>query len=185
MIRQVIRGLTLRRDGFLRAVLGRNGVADAVVIVAAVYLTLSLTIGVRGVGDLIGHARFVLNGGFAWVILSGLVYLIARYAMDGEGSFQGMLAATGLAAPALLVLAIAQIAEPVPLAFFAHPTLLLPEVFRFGFATAAGIAVAVGWFLAILAAATRVAMSLPMERAALTVGGGYLGWWIIGTLFGF
>ncbi len=185
MLHQVIRGLTFRRDGYLRAVLSRNGVADAVVIVTVVYLVLSLTLSSSAVADLIGHVRFVLNGGFAWLILTGLLYLITRHALEGDGSFQGLLATTALAHPALLLLVAAQAGDRIPLALFAHPTLLLPEVFRFGFVTSVAVVAATLWFLAILAAGARVAMSLPLERAALAVGGAYLGWWIVGSIFGF
>ena len=92
MIRQVIRGATFRRDAYLRAVIGSNGTGDAVVIVAGVYVILALTISIRATTDVVGHARFVLNGGFAWLILSGIVYLIARHGFHGEGSFQGVVA---------------------------------------------------------------------------------------------
>ena len=185
MLRQVIRSVTFRRDGYLRAVLGNRGVADGVVIVAAVYLALALTIGSRGIGDLVGHARFVLNGGFAWLIITGLLYLITRHGLRGEGSFQGVLATTALAHPVLLLLAIAQVGDPIPLALFAHPTLLATEVFRLEFLAGVGVVVATAWFLAILTAGARIAMSLSLERAALAVGGSYVAWWLVGTIFGF
>ncbi|MCJ7725176.1 MAG: YIP1 family protein [Acidimicrobiia bacterium] len=184
MIRQVIRGATFQRDAYLRAVIGSNGTGDAVIIVATVYVVLALTISLRAIVDVVGHARFVLNGGFAWLILTGFIYLIARYAINGQGSFQGMLAMSALAHPVLLLLVLAQVGGKIPLAFFAQPTLVALEVHRLDFLGAAVVILATLWFLAILAAGTRVAMSLTIDRAILAVAGGYLGWWVIGSMLG-
>ena len=185
MIRQVIRGATFQRDAYLRAIIGHNGTGDAVIIVAAVYLVLALTVSIRTVSDVVGHARFVINGGFAWLILSGIIYLVARHALRGEGSFQGVLAMSALAYPALLVLALGQLGASIPLSAYGHPTLLLLEAWRLDFLPAVVVILATVWFLAILAAGTRVAMSLPLDKAIVAVGGGYASWWVIGSLFSF
>ena len=103
MIRQVIRGATFERDAYLRAVIGTNGTGDAVIIVVAVYVVLALTVSPWAVTDFVGLARFVLNGAFAWVILTGIIYLITRHGMRGEGSFQGVLAMSALAHPVLVL----------------------------------------------------------------------------------
>jgi len=185
MIRQVIRGATFQRDAYLRAVIGSNGTGDAVMIVAAVYVVLALTVSYRAVTDVVGHARFILNGGFAWLILAGIIYLISRHAFRGEGSFQGVLAMSALAHPVLLLLVLAQIGQTVPLALYSHPTLLLTEVHRLGLVGGVVVILATVWFLGILAAGTRVAMSLPFEKAVVAVGGGYASWWVVEAVLGF
>lgn len=185
MIRQVIRGATFRRDAYLRAVIGSNGTADAVMIVGIVYLILTFVTSGHGAVSLLGHARFVLNGAFAWIIISGLVYLIARYGLHGEGSYQGVLAMSALAHPPLVLLVAAQVGVAGPLRAFAHPTLLMLEVQGFDVVTAVVVLAADLWFLAILGAGTRVAMSLSLDRAIMAVGGAYGAWWIVAAIFRF
>ncbi|MBU1228110.1 MAG: hypothetical protein KJ698_12975 [Actinobacteria bacterium] len=184
MIRQVIRGATFRRDAYLRAVIGSNGTGDAVVIVAGVYVILALTISIRATTDVVGHARFVLNGGFAWLILSGIVYLIARHGFHGEGSFQGVVAMSALAHPVLVLLVLAQIGETIPLTWHAQPTLLPMSILDLGFPGAVVVILTTMWFIGILTAGTRVAMSLTLDRAIASVAGGYAAWWVIGSLLG-
>ncbi len=185
MIRQMIRAATFQRDAYLRAVIGTNGTGDAVIIVVAVYLVLSVVISGYGALDVIGHARFIIEGAFAWLILSGVIYLIARHLLAGDGSFQGVLAMTALAHPVLLLLLAAQIGTVSPLAVPEHPTLLVLAFGRLDLFPILVVLVATAWFLAILAAGTRVAVSLPIDRAAMAVAGGYAAWWVIGSIFGF
>ena len=119
----------------------------------------SLDLAILPIGDfdVVGYFRFVISGAFSWLILSGAIYLVGRYALEGEGSFQGVLAMTALAHPVLLlVLAARALGLPAFLA------LLVGTV----------------WFLAILVAGTRVALSLILERAVLAVAGGYVLWLI-------
>ena len=172
MIRQVIRGATFQRDAYLRAVIGTNGTGDAVIIVVAVYVVLALTVSPWAVTDFVGLARFVLNGAFAWVILTGIIYLITRHGMRGEGSFQGVLAMSALAHPVLVLLIAAQVSTSIPLSLVAHPTLLLTEVWKLDFIPAIVVVVATVWFLAILAAGTRVAMSVTHRPCRTRCGRG-------------
>ena len=58
------------------------------IIVAALYVILALTVYPQAVTDVVAHGRSLLNGAFAWLILTGIIYLIARYGLRGEGSFQ-------------------------------------------------------------------------------------------------
>ena len=155
------------------------------IIVVTVYLVLAAVISGYGAFEVVGYARFILNGAFAWLILAGVIYLIARHLLQGEGSFQGGLAMAALAHPVLLLILAAQIGTGPPLAVLEHPTLLVTAIGRLDFIPVLVVVVATAWFLAILAAGTRVAMSLPMDRAALAVAGGYAAWWVIGSIFGF
>jgi hypothetical protein len=155
MIRQVIRASTFNRDAYLRAVLSPNAAGDALIIVAAVYLVMAVAILPFDDFDLAGYLRIVISGGFSWLILSGAIYLVGRYGLEGEGSFQGVLAMTALAHPVLLLVLAARAVGLSP--FLA---LLAGTV----------------WFLAILVAGTRVALDLVLERAVLAVAGGYVLW---------
>ena len=157
MLRQVFRAATFKRDAYLRAVLSRAGVADGVIIVAVVYLVLAVALRPIDGFDLIEYARVVLNGAFSWLILSGMIYLVGRHLLEGEGSWQGVLAMAALAHPVLLAVLVTR------MALVSFLALLLGTV----------------WFLAILVAGTRVALSLALEKAVLAVAGGYVLWLVL------
>ncbi len=59
------------------------------------------------------------------------------------------------------------------------------EVWKLEFLPGIVVALATLWFLGILAAGTRVAMSMTIDRALLAVGGGYVGWWVVGSILQF
>jgi len=186
MLRQSLRAAVFRRDAYLRAVLSSHGVADAVVIVAAVYTALALTVSHRAVTDVLAHLRFVVDGAIAWLIISGAVYLVSRHLLRGEGTFQGMVATTALAHPVLLLLILVRAGTPVPLTYLGHPTLLILDRARsLDFLPLVALLAATVWFLAVLVAGTRVAMGLSLDRAAVAVGAGYGAWWAIATLLRF
>lgn len=186
MIRQVIKAAAFRRDAYLRAVLTSHGVADAVVVVAATYIVLMFTVSHRAVADVLGHARFLLDGAIAWLIVSGVVYLIARHLLHGEGSYQGVVAMSGLAHPVLALMALARLGPDWPLMRMRHPTLMIfGNIWDLGTLQMLIVILATVWFLAILAAGTRVAMSLATDRAVMAVGAGYAAWWVIGSILRF
>ena len=62
---------------------------------------------------------------------------------------------------------------------------LMLEAWRLDFLPAVIVIAATLWFLAILAAGTRVAMSIPLDRAILATGGAYMAWWVVGSIFNF
>lgn len=157
-----LRAARLQRDAYLRQVLAPDGVADGALIVGAVYLALAVPALARGV-DIIPVIRFVLGGLFGWIILSGLVYLIGKHALEGYGSFQGVMAAASLAFPPLVVgLLIEFLLDPLPSSLIASV-----------------------WLLACLWMAARVALDLSAEKAALATAGGYLAWLLIRLVFSF
>jgi hypothetical protein len=160
MIRLVFRAARLERDPYLRMVVAHDGVADGLIIVAAVHAFLVVSAGIRGV-DLISLVRFVLGGLFGWIILSGLVYLIGKHLLDGYGSFPGVMAAVSLAYPPLLV------ALGLELVMSPYGAQLVASV----------------WLLACLWMAVRVSLELAKDRAVLAVLGGYLAWVVLRTIF--
>jgi hypothetical protein len=157
-----LRAVRLQRDPYLRQVLAPDGVADGALIVGAVYLILGVPAFIRGVG-IIPVLRFLLGGMFGWIILSGLVYLIGRHALEGYGSFQSVMAASALAYPPLVIgLLIELVLDPLPSSLIASV-----------------------WLLVCLWMATRVALDLSPDKAALATGGGYLAWLLVRVLFSF
>jgi hypothetical protein len=154
MLSQILRAARLDRQAYLRAVLSPNAAADGVLIVSVVYVILALVLVSLDDFELVAYGRFVIQGLISWLILAGAIYLIGRYLMEGEGSFPGVLATVALAHPVLLVLLIA----------------------RIGLSPFLALLVSTVWFLAALVAGTRVALSFAVERAGVTVAGGYVVW---------
>ena len=158
MIRTILRGATLRRDAYLRMVLSSNGVADGLLIVAAVQVLIGFLILGRGLG-VVDRVSIVLGGIFGWVILGGLIYLIGKHLLAGYGSFPGVAAAASLAFPPTLLV--------VPLSYLVTPR--------------QAWLIASAWMVACLWMAARVALDLSPDRAVLTAGGGWIAWVILST----
>ncbi|MBM3695681.1 MAG: hypothetical protein FJW79_07090 [Actinobacteria bacterium] len=159
MLRVILQGLLLRREAYLRMVLAREGVADAALVVGGVYLLLALP-GILGAAGLLAVAGFVVGGVFGWIVLSGLTYLAGRHVLEGDGTLPSVMAAAGLAFPAL---AISLALRP-----------FLP-------ARVALVAASV-WLLACLWQAARVSLDLPGARAAAAAAAGYGGWLVLAVL---
>ncbi|MFH1329045.1 MAG: YIP1 family protein [Actinomycetota bacterium] len=159
MWRVILPGLFLRRQAYLRMVLAREGVADAAMVVAVVYLVLAVP-GILGTSGLLAVAAFVVGGVFSWVALSGLTYLAGRHVLEGDGTFPSVMAATGLAFPPLVV------------SLLLRP-FLPPRV---------ALAASSAWLLACLWQAARVSLDLSPARAAAAAAGGYGGWLALSAL---
>jgi hypothetical protein len=155
MFGRILRAARFEREAYLHAVVGQNAVADGLMVVAAVWVVLAVV--VAGDFDVVLYLRWVLNGLFAWIVLSGVIYLLGKYVFEGYGSFPGTMAMSALC----------------------HPTLLLILVTRVWLSGFWAILAGTGWFLATLVAGSRVALDLPTERAALSVGGGLVVWLVV------
>ena len=150
----------LRRNPYLHMVLARDGVADGAIIVAVVHFLLIAQYVPDGLSILLA-ARLILSGLVAWIILSGLVYLIGRHALEGYGSFQGTMAATSIGQPVLLAsLLLAPVMDP-------YPAQLLVSI----------------WLVATIWVAARVALELDGGRAAIAAIGGWFAYLIVASIF--
>lgn len=162
MISRAINAALLRRDPYVYMVLARDGVADGAIVVAAVYAILMLPVVLGGV-ELFSAIRLVLSGLFAWIILSGLVYLLGRHWLEGYGSFPGVMAATAIGTPVLLAsLVLAPFVDPLPARLIVST-----------------------WYVLTLWMAARVALELRPSQAALAAGGGWVAYVIVSALFRF
>jgi hypothetical protein len=159
MLRAILQGLVLRREAYLRMVLAREGVADAALVVAVVYLLLAVP-GILGSAGLVATAGFVVGGVFGWIVLAGLTYLTGRHVLEGDGTFPSVMAASGLAFPPLL------------LSLALRP--FLPAL--------VALAAASAWLLACLWQAARVSLDLSRATAAAAAAGGYGGWLVLSAL---
>jgi len=160
MIRHAIEAALLRRNPYLHMVLAADGVADGAIVVAAVHAILMIPFVLAGAGVL-AAASLILSGLVGWILLSGLVYLIGRHALEGYGSFQGTMAATSIGQPVLLAaLVLSRLIDP-------FPALLLGTV----------------WLVLTIWMAARVALELDAGRAAIAAMGGWFAYLIVISIF--
>jgi hypothetical protein len=160
VISRAINAALLRRDPYLTMVVSSDGVADGAIVVAAVYSVLMVPLVVDGI-PLFTAIRLVLGGMFAWIILSGLIYLIGRHAFEGWGSFPGVMAATSIGTPVLLAsLLLAPFVDPFPARLIVS-----------------------AWYVLTLWVAARVALELDADKAALTALGGWVAYLVVSAIF--
>lgn len=162
MIKRAIDAALLRREPYLVMVVRPDGVADGAMVVAIVHALLMIPLVIDGIGVLTA-ARVILYGLVNWIVLSGLVYLIGKYFLEGDGSFQGTMAATSIGYPVLLAAII--------LAPFLRPL-------------QAQLIVSI-WLVATVWMAARAALDLPMARAAAAAVGGWVAFVVVSLLFRF
>lgn len=162
MIKHVIDAALLRRDPYLRMVIAPNGVGDGAIIVAvvgAIFMAAPALLDGLGV---FAAARAILRSLVWWIILSGLVYLIGRHALEGYGSFPGTMAAVSIGFPVLI-----------------SGLLLKPFVSDL----TATLIVSV-WLVATMWVAARVALELDSVKAAMAAAGGWAGFVVVAAIFG-
>jgi hypothetical protein len=139
-----------------------DGVADGAIVVAAVHALLMIPLVLDGIGVLVA-ARVILYGLVNWIVLSGLVYLIGKYLLEGDGSYPGTMAATSIGYPVLLA--------AIVLAPFLRPL-------------QAQLIVSI-WLVATVWMAARAALDLPKAQAAAAAVGGWVAFVVVSLLFRF
>ena len=162
MIRRAIDAALLKREPYLVMVVRPDGVADGAIVVGVVYALLMIPVVLDGV-DVLTATRVILYGLVNWLILSGLVYLIGRYLLEGDGSYPGTMAATSIGHPVLLAgILLAPVLDPWKAQL-----------------------VVSAWLVATLWVAARVALELPKGRAALAATGGWAAFVVVSLIFRF
>lgn len=162
MIQRAINAALLKREPYVIMVVSPDGVADGAVVVAVVYSLLMIPLVIDGVGILTA-ARVILYGLVNWIVLSGLVYLIGKHLLDGDGSFPGTMAATSIGYPVLLAgILLAPVVSPLQ----------------------AQLIVSV-WLVATVWMAARAALELPPARAVAAALGGWGAFVVVSLLFRF
>ena len=85
MIQRAINAAMLNREPYVMMVVRPDGVADGAIVVAVVHALLMIPLIVDGIGILTA-ARVILYGLVNWILLSGLVYLIGKHFLEGDGT---------------------------------------------------------------------------------------------------
>jgi hypothetical protein len=141
-------------------VVARDGVADGAIVVVIVALILVIPAFLDGLG-VFAVLRIVLRGLVVWIVLSGLVYLIGRKALSGDGTFPGTMAAVAIGMPVIVA-----------------SLVLRPFVG----ALASELIVSI-WLMATLWMAARVALELDRSRALVAAVGGWAAFVMVAALF--
>ena len=162
MIRLAIQAALLKREPYVVMVVRSDGVADGAIVLAVVYALLVIPLVLDGIGVLTA-AQVILYGLINWIVLSGLVYLIGKHLLEGDGSFPGTMAATSIGYPVLLA--------GILLAPFVSP--LRAQL------------IASVWLVAAVWMAAQVALELPPARAAAAAVGGWAAFVVVSLLFRF
>jgi hypothetical protein len=134
---------------------------DALLLVAVTQVVVWLGLGVPGGFD--GFVRSLFGGAWLWIIVSGIAWAVARYFLDGDGSYAPVMRVVG----------------------FAFPTrILLILVGYLDIPWQAGLIVGNLWFLFVIAAGVGVVMEIPRQKAAVAAAAGLGGYLIIELVFG-
>lgn len=160
MIRHAIDAALLRRNPYLRMVVARDGVADGAIVVVIVALILMIPAFLDGLG-MFAVVRIVLRGLVVWIVLSGLVYLIGRKALGGDGSFPGTMAAVAIGMPVMLASLVLR-----PLVGVMTSELIVSI-----------------WLMATLWMAARVSLELDHSRALVAAVGGWAAFVAVAAIF--
>lgn len=169
VMRRLLQAVRLERDAFVWMDLNDRATGDALILVAVSRVLMQLGFGssLLGLTTSLSGLEFVLaiaiTAAVFWLAYSGIVYAIARFLLNGGGSYATMLRITGFAYPTLLLLIVtAQVFSNAILAF------LVGSV----------------WFVAIVAHGVRYEADLPIERAALAAAGAVIGWIVVASILG-
>ena len=162
MIKRAFDAALLKREPYLVMVVRPDGVADGAIVVVVVHALLMIPLIIEGIGVL-PATRVILYGLVNWIVLSGLVYLIGKYLLEGDGSYPGTMAATSIGYPVLLA--------AIALAPFVTPL-------------QAQLIVSV-WLVATVWVAARAALDLPKARAAAAAVGGWAAFVVVSLLLRF
>jgi hypothetical protein len=164
VFRRLIQAIRLERDAFVWMDFEDRATGDALILVGITTLLFALAspsslLGlVASLGGLELLVNALIQAAIFWLVFSGLTYAIAKFLLDGEGSYATTLRIVGFAYPTLLVgLATSVLISQAQLAFI----------------------VGALWFLAVVATGVRYTADLVMQKAALAAGGALIAWIVV------
>jgi hypothetical protein len=170
VMRRLLQAVRFERDAFVWMDFNDRATGDALILVAVTRLLIQIGFGssLLGLTTSLSGLEFVLaiaiTAAVFWLAYSGIVYAIARFLLQGGGSYATTLRITGFAYPTLLLLvATVRIVPDLPYVAFVLGSL---------------------WFVAVVAHGVRYESDLPLERAAVAAGGGLVGWIVVASILG-
>ena len=165
VLSRLLQTVKLQRDAFVWMDFNDRATGDAAILVAGTQVLIAVGLGLS-LGQLINPltlANVLLGGLFFWVVYSGATYGVARFLLDGHGTYAIYLRITGFAYPTLLVLVFVNL-------FVSNPLLVL---------VAGG-----AWFVVVVANGLAYVADLSIAKAAGAAIGGYILMIVVQTIFG-
>ena len=156
MFSRLFQTVKLERDAFVWMDFNDRATGDAAILVVITQVLLALGTGVR-ITTLLNPLNLInvlISGLFFWVIYAGATYLIARYLLEGHGTYAIYLRITGFAYPTLLLLI--------------FTNMVLSSQFLLALVLGAA------WFVVVVANGISYTADLPLPRAFLAAIGGYV-----------
>lgn len=169
IFKRVLQAARFDREAFVWMDFNDRATGDGLILVLVSRVLLQVGFGTSlfGLARSLSGLEFLLaiaiNTAVFWLAYSGIVYAIARFALEADTNYALLLRITAFAYPTLLLLLVTD--RVVDNALLA---LVLGGL----------------WFLAVVTHGVRYAADLPLQRAAIAAGGGMLGWIVIANLLG-
>ena len=160
---RLLQTLKLDRDAFVWMEFNDRATGDGALLVGITSILLALGQG-GSIGDLlnpINLVTIVLSGFILWLIYTAAVYLIAKFLLDGHGTFATVFRITGFAFPTLLLMIAANV--------LFNNTFLI-------------VATGGAWFVVIVAFGLIYTADLARERAFVAAIGGWVAYIIIQSI---
>ncbi len=161
VFQRFIEALRIDRESFIWMEFNDRATGDALILVLITQVLFLIAGGTPLLGFVIGFTDVlsaIVSTVIFWLVYSAIVYAVVRYLFRGDGLYAFYLRVAG----------------------FAFPTLLL-LLFTTRLIATNPIAALLGslWFLAIVAYGTHYVADLPLGKAVVASGAGYVGWVIV------
>ncbi|MFV1999137.1 MAG: YIP1 family protein [Acidimicrobiia bacterium] len=164
VLNRLMQTIRLERDAFVWMDFNDRATGDAAILVAVTQLLIVVGLGESIVGLLnpLFLIGVLINAVFLWVVYSGATYAVAKYLLDGHGTYASYLRITGFAYPTLIVIVFVTIVVSNGFLAFAI----------------SGI-----WFVVVVANGVMYLADLSREKAFAAAIGGFVVVVIVRTIF--
>lgn len=166
MLERLIGAIRFDREAFVWMEFNDRATGDALVLVVITEVLFLIAGGTSLLGFVAGFSGTIsslVSTAIFWLVYSAIVYGIAKYLFRGDGIYAYYLRLAGFAFPTLLIL------------IFTGLVINNDTV---------GSVLGSLWFLAVVTYGTHYIADLPLSKAALASGGGFVGWAIIQAILG-
>jgi len=164
VLNRLMQTIRLERDAFVWMDFNDRATGDAAILVGVTQLLIVVGLGqsIAGLLNPLFLIGLLINAVFLWVVYSGATYAVAKYLLDGHGTYAAYLRITGFAYPTLIVIVFVSI------------------VLSNGFLA---FAISGIWFIVVVANGVMYLADLSREKAFAAAIGGFVAVVIVRTIF--
>jgi len=155
VLSRLLQTIRLERDAFVWMDFNDRATGDGAILVGATQVLIALGLG-ASIVDLLNPFTLVtllINAVFLWVVYSGATYAVAKYLLDGDGTYASYLRITGFAYPTWILIVFVSIVVSEPLLVFA---------------------ISGAWFVVIVGNGVMYVADLAREKAFAAAIGGFV-----------